>query len=117
MKRSIEFDLRGNSLGGGVGRVRLYHVRERGSGEAKVGYLFLEMCGKGRRKASRNRLEEYVSKRKGFLIEGKQVFILREDGNCSGKVEDRRDIFVDGTKAGTGKRYWVQRTGAESLHL
>lgn len=37
MKRSIEFDLCGNSLGGGVGRVRLYHVRERGSGEAKIG--------------------------------------------------------------------------------
>lgn len=117
MKRSTEFDLCGNSLGGGVGRVRLYHVRERGSGEAKIGYLFLEMCGKGRRKASRNRLEEYVSKRKGFFTEGKQVCILREDDNSSGKVEDRRDIFVDGTKAGTGKRCWVQRTGAESLHL
>lgn len=39
MKRSIEFDLRGNSLGGGVGKVRLYHVRERGSGEAKVGWI------------------------------------------------------------------------------
>lgn len=65
--------------------------------------------GKGRRKASRNCLEEYVSKRKGFLIKGKKVFILREDGNSSGKVEDRRDIFMDGTKAGTGKRCLVQR--------
>lgn len=75
------------------------------------------MCGKGRRKTSRNRLEEYVSKRKGFLIEGKQVFILREDDNSSGKVEDRHEIFMDVTKAGTGKRCWVQRTGTESLQL
>lgn len=44
--------------------------------------------GMGRREANGSHFEEYVFQRRGFFIEDRLVFILREKGNSSDKVTD-----------------------------
>lgn len=60
-KGAFGFSFCANNLGGRLGGVRLSQMRQRGLGDSQGRTMPFRSMGEGRRKASGNHLEEYVS--------------------------------------------------------